>query len=345
MLDYKIDLPKKHDYGIAIIGAGAIVNVATLPAYRKHQLNIVGIYDRVAQTAHLTANKFNLPRTYWSVEEIANDPRVDIVEIAVPPWEQPDIARPLMLAGKHLLCQKPLCDSTTRAKVLIKVAEVLGVKLAVNQQLRWAPSILAAHNLLHRGFVGKVQTVTFRIDVFTNWSQWSWLPQQERLEVLYHSIHYLDTMRDWFGEPRLVTSRHAHPDRGVKGESRVVTVLDYRDGPQVLIDDNHYSLYGAPEATFTIIGEQGVLRGTLGSMYNYPTGDADTLCYTGWRGSFEKVLEGSWIPDAFIGPMSSLMRAIQYDTEPETSGADNLKTLALVDACYASETQNRSIAV
>lgn len=325
-----------HNYGIAIVGCGAIVNAATLPMYKKYDLNVIGCYDRVALPGHLTAGKFNLPRIYSSLAEIANDPRVDIVEIAVPPWEQPAIAKQMILAGKHLLYQKPLCDDINRARELVHTAEVLGVKLAVNQQLRWGPSVLRASELMGLGYVGRIRSANFHISVHTDWSQWSWLPSQPRLEILYHSIHYLDTIRHWFGEPEWVTSRHAHTDPDVAGESKTLTVLDYANGVQVLIDDNHHNTYGAPRAYFTIVGDGGEIRGTLGSMYDYPNTQNDDITYRGMFGEFSETLNGSWIPDAFIGPIKSLMYAIHDDTEPETSGADNLKTLALVDACYTS---------
>jgi predicted dehydrogenase len=47
-------------------------------------------------------------------------------------------------------------------------------------------------------------------------------------------------------------------------------------------------------------------------------------------------LEGRWIPDAFLGPMGSLMRAIHEDSEPETSGADVLGTMRLLEAAKRS---------
>ena len=49
------------------------------------------------------------------------------------------------------------------------------------------------------------------------------------------------------------------------------------------------------------------------------------------------------IPDAFVGPMAQLLCAIEDDTSPEISGDDNLKTMALVEACYRSVAEHRAI--
>jgi len=54
-------------------------------------------------------------------------------------------------------------------------------------------------------------------------------------------------------------------------------------------------------------------------------------------------LPGKWIPDAFYGPMASLMEAIQTDGEPLTSAEDNLGTLRVVEAAYRSMSEERSV--
>jgi predicted dehydrogenase len=50
-----------------------------------------------------------------------------------------------------------------------------------------------------------------------------------------------------------------------------------------------------------------------------------------------------WIPDAFAGPMASLMRAVEDGCEPETSGRDNLQTLQVVFAEYCSMAEKRAV--
>ena len=81
-------------------------------------------------------------------------------------------------------------------------------------------------------------------------------------------------------------------------------------------------------------------------MYNYPDGRPDTLEWTAGaiiRQAFEAKLEGKWIPDSFIGPTASLMQAIQEDGVPETDGFDNLQTLRVVEACYLSAAEQRTV--
>ena len=78
--------------GIAIVGAGQVVNGAHLPAYRKGRLSVAGIFDRDRAKAEATAGRFGVEKVYGSLEELLDDPAVDIVDVAVPGVEQKTIA-------------------------------------------------------------------------------------------------------------------------------------------------------------------------------------------------------------------------------------------------------------
>jgi hypothetical protein len=81
-------------------------------------------------------------------------------------------------------------------------------------------------------------------------------------------------------------------------------------------------------------------------MYNYPDGQPDTLEWSSRRfyadKRFEAKLEGKWIPNSFIDPTASLIRAIQEDGVPETNGSDNLQTLRVVEACDRLAAEQRT---
>ena len=174
-------------------------------------------------------------------------------------------------------------------------------------------------------------------------------------------ISYIDAIRSFFGDPEWITSRHSRsPLQGeVRGETKTVTILDYsavqRTGdfqyiaPNMLtlIADNPYNHSDDCFAVFRFIGTDGVITGTVGAMYNYPDGLPDTLEWSSRRfyadKRFEAKLEGKWIPDSFIGPTAWLMLAIQTGDVPETDGFDNLRTLRVVEACYLSAAEQRTV--
>ena len=348
MPDYRPKLPPKTDYGIGIVGCGGIVNYAHLIAYKNNQLNVVACYDINFETANKTASEHGIPKVYAALDELLADPAIEIVDIAVQPWHQREIAQKALAAGKHLLCQKPLSDVFSNAVAIVEAGKKAGRKVAVNQQMRWSAGIAAARDLIQHGFIGQPTDAQIQVTTNTPWHMWPWLANSPRLEVQYHSIHYLDSLRSLFGNPEWVTSRHAkYPKQGAKAETKTITVLDYANGLQAMVAVNHHDESGDGYATFRFLGTEGLIKGTIGLMYNYPHGRPDTFEVHRHEDKPEDwqniQLEGMWIPDAFIGPMASLMEAIQTDAAPITDAADNLNTLRILEAAYVSAAENRSV--
>jgi predicted dehydrogenase len=346
-IDDSIPLPPKHDYGIGIVGCGGIVKYAHLPAYRKHGLRVIACYDKNPAAARKTSEAHHIPLVAGSLEPVLENPDIHIVDIAVTPWAQADIAERAIAAGKHLLCQKPLSNDYSKAVRIVELAEQAGLKLAVNQQMRWDAGIRVSKQLIKQGALGTPADARIEVSIRTPWHMWPWIAQSDRLEVMYHSLHYLDSIRYLFGDPERITALHARwPDQPEVGETRTQTLLEYPGDLRVLIDVNHHNWSQDTYARFRFLGTEGIITGTIGLLYDYPTGRVDTLAYQPnhepltWH---EAHLSTWWIPDAFIGPMASLMEAIQTGGEPLTSGRDNLGTLRCVFGAYESAAKSRSL--
>jgi predicted dehydrogenase len=346
-LDYKPKLPRNLNRGIAIIGAGGIINYAHLPAYKKAGFRVVGITDRNRESAEKTAKDHAIPRVYASIDELLDDKDVEIVDVAIYPAGQLEIVEKVTAAKLHVLCQKPFADEFAKAVRSVELAEAAKVKIAVNQQMRWDAGIRCARILIDDGWLGTPTYGTIQVHCNTDWSLWPWIYQGKRVEVMFHSIHYIDSLRFLLGDPASVfTSGSRGPAETTKAETKTLTVWDYNSGLQVLIDACHSTWQDDPYAIFRLEGTEGVIKGTIGLMYNYPTGRPDTLEFMSKRNNgywFSARLDSMWIPDAFVGPMASLMRAIEDGSEPETSGRDNLRTLQIVFAEYRSMAEKRAV--
>ena len=334
--------------GIGIVGCGGIVSGAHLPAYRAAGLNVVAVHDVDLERAREVASAFGIAHVTESVEELIATPGVDIVDVAVPPWIQPDIVPVVAAAGKHILCQKPFALDYATALREVEVAEAAGVLLSVNQQMRWAAGMAASRDLIAQGALGTVFEAQFQLSISTPFQLWPWLASASRLEVMYHSIHYLDSLRAVLGDPVWVTSVHGrYPEQHpVMGETMTKTVLEYADGAQALVAVNHYNLHGEPYAHVRFLGTTGMLEGTIGLLYDYPRGRPDTLALHRDDAQARTYhFDTMWIPDAFLGPMADLMDAIETGRQPVTSGRDNLGTIAIVQAAYRSAEARRSVRV
>ena len=340
----------EHRVPVAVVGAGAIVDYAHLPAYRAAGLEITGVYDINSERAHEVAARHGLPRVYTSLEELLGDERARVVDIAVAPQAQPGIVRQTIAAGKHMLCQKPFVPDAKTGNELIELAERAGLLIAVNQQLRYDEGMAAARAMVEAGWVGEVTAMTFTVNVATDWTPWPWLVRSDRLEIVYHSIHYLDAIRAVLGEPaRVFCAGGRTPGQVATGETRTISVLVYPGNARGLVHATHENRTGDPEATFRIDGTKGSIKGTLGLLYDYPHGRPDTLEVSsqvvptdGW---LAYPVTSRWIPDAFAGPIGSLLRAIATGGSPDPAARDNLGTIRLVDALYTSMDSGRSVPV
>jgi predicted dehydrogenase len=346
-LDYKPELPRRMDRGIGIVGAGGIVNCAHLPAYKKAGFKVVGVTDRNHEQAERTAKQHGIAKVFGSVDELLRESSIEIVDVAVYPAEQVAIVEQATTAGKHLLCQKPLADEYSKAVRTVELAEHANVKIAVNQQMRWDAGIRCTRLLINDGWLGTPTYGTIQVHCQTDWSRWPWIYQGKHVEIMFHSIHYIDSLRYLLGEPDYVfTSGSRAPGETTTAETKTLSVWEYASGLQVLIDVCHSTWQDDPYAIFRLEGTEGVVKGTIGLMYNYPTGRPDTLEFMSKRNPgywFTARLDSRWIPDAFVGPMASLMRAIENGAEPATSGRDNLRTLQIVFAEYRSMAEKRAV--
>ena len=122
-------------------------------------------------------------------------------------------------------------------------------------------------------------------------------------------------------------------------------ILGYADGLRAVSIDNCFTWIDHG-IEWRVEGTAGVARGTIG-WPDYPAGSPSTLDFTTQRQPgywFQPRWPERWFPQAFIGTMGQLMRAVEEGTEPEISGRDNLKTMALVEAAYRSVAEGRAVA-
>jgi len=341
--NYKPKLPDKSDYGIGVIGAGQIVNQAHLPAYKKAGFRVLAITDVDETAAAKTARAFDIASVCQTAEELLGRPEISIVDIAVPAVHNPVLARQALEAGKHVLVQKPMAETVQAAEGMLTAARANGRKLAVNQQMRWSPAVRAATDVLRRQLLGELLECSVQVQVRTPWDSWPWLRDHPYPEIYYHSIHYVDTIRAWLGDPVKIYASLAHyPGALYKGPTRNYMIFEYGGNLRTTVFVNHHSVVPTDKlkAEFHIEGTEGSCGGLIGLLLNYPTGRSDvfTLSHRELlpQGSIELELEGRWFPDAFIGPMSSLMDAITHGIEPETSGEDVVGTLRVLEAIRTS---------
>lgn len=338
-----------HPFPIQLVGAGGIVRDAHLPAYRLAGFPVAGVFDLDPAKAAQLAADFGIPRVDATLAAaIRASSSETIYDVAVPATAIESVLRQLP-DGAAVLIQKPFGEDLAHARALLRLCREKRLRAAVNFQLRFAPAIAAARRLLAEGAIGELHDVEVRVTVHMPWHLWSFLATSPRLEILYHSIHYVDLIRSFLGEPRGVYAKTVrHPATPALASTRTTIALDYGDFTRATITTNHAHDFGPrhQESYVKWEGTRGAIRTQLGLLLDYPKGgrDAFEICRVEpgdpareWR---ELPVEGSWFPHAFIGTMASLQRyAAGETTELPTRVEDAFHTMAVVEAAYRSSAE------
>ena len=346
-------LPRRKDFRIGILGSGFIVNDCHLVAYRKAGFNPVAIASRHKENAARVAERHGIPKVYDSAHQLLDDPSIEILDIAVPPNVQLGLINEACARKtvKGILAQKPLGMNYGEALAAVQLCEAAGIKLAVNQNMRYDQSVRAAKSLLENGTLGERVFATIEMRAIPHWMPWQkdlgWLT----LRIM--SIHHLDTFRYWFGEPEgIYCSIRTDPRTKFPHTDGICTyILEYKDGLRCVAIDDTWSgpakedCPGDNYIRWRIEGTNGLAIGDIG-WCKVPFTSRSSIRYAskGDRQFHEPSWTDSWFPDAFIGTMAQLLIALEDDTEPAISGRDNLKTMSLVEAAELSASQFRSVA-
>ena len=351
-------LPRDRSVGIGCIGSGFIMADCHLVAYRQAGFNPVAIAARNFDRTRQVAIRHEIPKAYEDYRELLDDPKVEVVDIAVPPDVQLEIIRNITKRHGHIrgiLAQKPLGVDYAQAVAIVQMCEEAGITLAVNQNMRYDQSVRAMKNLLNEGRIGEPILATIDMRAIPHWMPWQ--ERQGWVTLRIMSIHHLDTFRYWFGDPeRIYASIRPDPRTSQRFEHKdgiCLYILEYASGFRAAAWDDVWSgpaKEGAASDSYIrwrVEGLSGMARGTIG-WPDYPTPTPSTLDFTSistgpnW---IQPRWSEVWFPDAFVGTMAQLLCALEDNTEPEISGRDNLRTMALVDAAYRSSIEHRAVRI
>lgn len=224
---------KPHCLRLAIVGCGAITQMAHLPAADKvDEIRLIGLVDTDIDQAQSLASEYGIPRVAAQLEDIVGE--VDAVILATPPHVRSKLAQLALERGLHVLCEKPMANSVAECQQMIAKAQAARRTLAVAHTYRFFANRCHARALFQAGELGPL--VEARIEQGSPFS-WptrtaytlrkEWVPGG----VLFNEgLHTLDLLLWWFGPPR----RFEYTDDSLGGlESNVRLTLEYDGGARI----------------------------------------------------------------------------------------------------------------
>lgn len=320
---------------IAILGCGRIAQDAHLPAYTAAGLEVAGVWGRDHAAMATIRDRFpSVGRVYASPEELLADPGVAVVDIATPVAARDAWVGAALAAGKHVLAQKPLTLDPDRLKPIIADAEARGLKVAVNQNGRWAPPWRAATLLVRSGVLGEVFAVAHLHDKQLPPIAGTPFDDLEHMLVTDYLLHWIDISRVWLAGKTAATvqavdARTPGQPASAKNPWSASIAITCTDGARAEMRVTGNVRTATPSCPFWIHGTAGTVRGSVlfgSDRVSLDDGEAVT----------DIPLTGQWFTDGFAGAMGELLCAVAEDRQPENSARDNLATVRLMLAALDS---------
>jgi predicted dehydrogenase len=337
-LPYRPRDPADRGTPIGLIACGGITK-DHLTAYRKAGYRVTAMCDPLLQRAKERRKEFypeaGVCRDY---HDLLGRDDVEVVDVAAHPPQRAEIIEEALLADKHVLSQKPFVLDLDFGQRMVELAEGRGLKLAVNQNGRWAPHFSYIREAIRAGLLGQVTAAHFAVHWDHNYLKGSKFEEVRHLILYDFAIHWFDILTCFLGSAvaRRVYASTAHsPIQQIRPALLAQAVVEYEGAQGSLVFDAD-TRFGRQDCTY--------VTGSLGTIHSTgPDLKHQTLTLYTSEGWACPKLEGCWFPDGFHGTMGELLLAIEEDREPLNSGRNNLQGLALCFAAAASAERHQPV--
>lgn len=331
-LDYRARGPRRPArHKLGLIGCGAISQYH-LQAARHFGVEVVALADINLAAAQSRRDQF-FPRAdiYTDHRELLARADVTAVEIVTHTAVRGPQIHDALRAGKHVLSQKPFTFDLAEGRKLAALAARKNLRLAVNQNGRWAPQFAALLAAIRAGLLGDIHTLDLVVEWDHTWIRGGKFAELHHAILSDFAIHWFDLVANVFAGRRachVFANAVPAPHQDLAPPMLAHAVVNFGDGLATL----GFSAYQtfAPHEYLCCVGSKGTLRGA-GNVCGI-----DTLDLTTRTGTVRLPLEGTWFDDGFRGTLGEFLRSIEENREPSISARNNLRSLELCFAALAS---------
>lgn len=333
-----------------LVGCGAMSKAWLDAARQIDGLAIVGLVDLDAERAQARAREYGLDGAIigTNLDAVLDQTRPDMVFDVVVPAARRDVAFAAFAHNCHLLTEKPLADTPENARAIIEAARRAKRVHAVVQNRRYVANVRRIRRFLSAGVIGSATSI--HADFFVAPHFGGFREEMAHVLLLDMAIHTFDAARYMVGgEPAGVYCQEWEPASSwYRQGSSANAMFEFADG-KVFTYAGSWCADGfrtSWEGSWRIVAERGSL------LWDGFDGLKAEVVVPGRDGLFDKTrpievppLGASDRVDGHLGIIRDFMRAIETGTEPETRGADNIKSLAMVFGAIESAETGRRVTI
>ncbi|HZP06726.1 MAG TPA: Gfo/Idh/MocA family oxidoreductase [Terracidiphilus sp.] len=328
------DATRKTRY--AVIGLGRIAGHFMPGALNSTNSAITGLVSGHRDKAERIAAQYNVPKSsiysYENFDEIAHNPNIDAVYVALPNSMHAEYTIRAAKAGKHVLCEKPMSTSVADAEAMIAACKAANVKLMIAYRCHYEPVHLRAIQMIREGKIGQVQAISSSFGFNIAPGEWRLSKKLAGGGPLYDvGIYSLNACRYLTGEEpaglQAFASTIDHDGRFNEVEENVSWTMHFPSG----IVASCATTYGANMAGyFKVYGSKGWLQ--IDPAFNY-----DGMHLRAWAsGQATDELNSSHDPYQFQNEAEHFSHCVQNNQEPQSPGEEGLRDLKYIAEIYRS---------
>ncbi|MDD5679521.1 MAG: Gfo/Idh/MocA family oxidoreductase [Kiritimatiellae bacterium] len=322
---------------VGVIGLG-YAGKQHLDAYLKNPaVEVLMVSDASAETLAAVCRQHQLEgnRDY---REIIKHPKIDLISICTPDYLHCEQAVCAALAGKHVLCEKPLATSLAECEKILAAVRQKKVKFLTGQVLRFTPLFLSLKKIVDSGAVGKpfFAESDYIHDIRPFLHGWRVNPQTAGDMILGGGCHPIDLLRWIVGEVREVyaaTNKLALADAPFPADHMLIS-LKFADGAvgKVQISVGCRRPYAL---NLGVYGTKGTLINNRLFTENIPALEDFINLPLPTKAEYQY----------YDREIDELLKAIEEDREPAVNAADGAETVAVCLAAIESAKKNQPVAV
>lgn len=331
---------------VAMVGAGYFSQFHVDAWKRMPRAELLGVCDRDLATAEAT----DAP-AFDTLEAMLETVSPDILDVVVPPVAHAETLRIAFAHGvKHVICQKPFCQTLEEATAVVGDAEAAGVTLIVHENFRFQPWFRFIKGVLDAGELGELQQVSFRLRPGDGQGPRAYLDRQpyfqkmERLLIHETAVHFIDTYRYLLGDPTAVYADLRRLNPVIAGEDAGIFIMDHPNAVRSLFDGNRHIDHVATNTRWTM-GE-ALVEGTKGVLELLGDG-------TVWKrelGSLERLLVFTPATEGFGGDcvyalQEHIVAGVLDGAQFENLARDYLTVISIEEAVYRSDAKGCKLAL
>jgi len=338
---------------VGIIGSGfeADIHAASFQIMPE-EAEVVAVASR-SNGADELARRYGIPRVFHDYREMLQAPDIEMVTIAAPNFLHAQMAIDIANAGKHVVCEKPLCMNLDEADAMSDACRRRGVLFLYAEELFFTPKYVKAKQMADQGAFGRLYLVKQSEKHFGPHADWFWDVDRSGggvfLDMGCHGIAFAW----WFlGRPAIKSvycqmGTYVHADK-TRGEDNSICILEFESNAVGMIEDS-WARRGGMDDECEVYGEGGVAYADLHmgnalptySEYGYGYAVEKAPSTKGWSWP---VFEELW-NYGFPQEMRHFARCVRGKETPQATGEDGRVVLEAILAGYASAAAGAKIAL